>query len=505
MMSMRSRLALLAVLFSLAAPAVRADVLNIGIVGDPSPLDPARSANVLDRNIFASLCDKLIDTDAEMHFVPQLATGWEWSPDGLALTLHLRADVRFQDGTAFDAGAVKLNIERDQTMATSLRKRELRSVTSVEVMDPLTVRLHLSGPDVPLLAFLADRSGMMVSPRAIAELGDNLATHPVCAGPFSFTERVAQDRIVLDRFPGYWNAKAIAIDRMVFRPMTDSSVRMVNLQSGQLQLIDQMATSDAATVKANPRLRLAQHDAAAYRTLQFNLNHGPRAETPLGKDPRLRMALEKAIDRNALNQVIFDGLFVPNNQTEAPHSLFWNPGHPVPERDLAGAQALLRQAGVKQIAFTLQLANTTVDAQIGEIIQAMAREAGFDIKLEQLESNTGNVADLAGNFDVALLTWSGRADPDANLSIWMACNGPFNFGAYCSPKMEALLQEGREAGDTDKRVAAYRKVTDLYLADMPQIILFNYTWIWGLSDRVEGFIPNRDGLIRPQGLRLKAQ
>jgi peptide/nickel transport system substrate-binding protein len=411
--------------------------------------------------------------------------------------------VLFQDGTMFDAEAVKVNIERDRSMTTSLRKAELRPVSSVEVMDPLTVRLRLSVPYAPLLAFLADRSGMMLSPQAIAGLGDNVANHPVCAGPYSFTERVAQDRIVLDRFPDYWNAKSITIDRIIFRPMPDSSVRLVNLQTGQLQLIDQMAASDVAAMKGDPHLRTAQHAAAAYRTLQFNLNHGPRAQTPLGKDVRVRMALEKAIDRNALNQVVFEGLFVPNNQSEVPHSLFWNPDHPVPERDLDGARTLLQQAGVKRLAFTLELANTPVDAQIGEVIQAMARDAGFDINLEQLEANTGNAANLAGNFDVALLTWSGRADPDANLSIWMACDGPFNFGAYCDQRMDTLLREGRETGEPEKRVAIYRKVVDMYLTEMPQIILYNYTWIWGLSDRLEGFVPNRDGLIRPQGLRLK--
>ena len=344
---------------------------------------------------------------------------------------------------------------------------------------------------------------MMLSPQSIAKLGDDVANHPVCAGPFSFTERVAQDRIVLDRFPGYWNAKAITIDRIVFRPMPDSSVRLVNLQSGELQIVDQLAATDASVVKADPRLRLAQHGAAAYRTLQFNLNHGARSQTPLGKDARVRKALEKAIDRKALNEAVFDGLFIPNNQSEIPKSPYWNPDHPVPERDVEGARALLREAGIDRVAFAIQLANTTVDAQIGEVIQAMAKEAGFDIKLEQLETNTGNAADLAGDFDAALLTWSGRADPDANLSIWMACNGPFNFGAYCNPKMDELLKEARETADAEKRVALYHKISDLYLDDMPQIILFNSTWLWGLSERVEGFTPNRDGLIRPQGLRLK--
>src|SRR5262245_28413097 len=128
---MRSILALFALQLLLAGSAVNADVLNIGIAGDPGPLDPARSGNFIDRNVFASLCDKLIDTDAEMRFVPQLATGWEWSPDGRALTLHLRAGVRFQDGTTFDANAVKVNIERDQTLTASLRKAELRPVSSI--------------------------------------------------------------------------------------------------------------------------------------------------------------------------------------------------------------------------------------------------------------------------------------------------------------------------------------------------------------------------------------
>ena len=503
---MRAKFALLLLpMLALAPhPVLAADVLNIGIEGDPGPLDPARSGIFLDRNIFASLCDKLIDTDPDMNFVPQLATSWEWSADGLALTLHLRSGVMFQDGTHFDAEAVKINIERDKTLASSLRKPELRPVSSVEVLDPLSVKLHLSAPDAPLLAFLADRSGMMLSPESIKRLGDDVANHPVCAGPFSFTERIPQDRIVLDRFPGYWNAKAIAVDRIVFRPMPDSSVRLVNLQSGELQIVDQLAATDAAVVKADPHLRLAQHASAAYRTLQFNLAHGPRSETPLGKDPRVRKALEKAIDRKALNEAVFEGLFIPNNQSEVPNSTFWNPGHPVPERDLDGARALLREAGVDHVTFGLQLANTTIDAQIGEVIQAMAKEAGFDIKLEELETNTGNVANLAGDFDAALLTWSGRADPDANLSIWMACNGPFNFGKYCNSKMDELLKEAREAGDTQKRVALYREVTDLYLTDMPQIILFNTTRLWGLSERVEGFTPNRDGLIRPQGLRLRS-
>ncbi|HEY8611948.1 MAG TPA: ABC transporter substrate-binding protein [Roseomonas sp.] len=490
-------------LASAAVPARGATVLNIGLAGDPGMLDPAQSGNFIDRNVLAALCDKLIDTDADMNYVAQLATSWEWSDDQRALTLRLREGVKFQDGTPFNAEAVKINLDRFKTMPRSLRRAELAALEAVDVVDPLTVRLRLSAPYAPLLAVLADRSGMMLSPAAIQQRGEAIAQHPVCAGPFSFTERVAQDRIVVDRFDGYWNASAITIDRVVYRPITDSTVRLLNLRSGQLQIADQIAPTDVPEVQSNRRLRLARHVAAAYRTLQFNVAHGPRADTALGRDPRIRQAFEKAIDREAINQVVFNGLFVPSNQSEPPRSRYWNPEHPVGGVDLAGAKALLQQAGMTRVPFTLQIANTPIDGQIGEVIQAMAREAGFDVKLEQVESNAGNQKNQAGDFDAAILTWSGRSDPDANLSIWFACNGPFNFGRYCNPRMDGLLAEARSLTDPSRRLPLYRQVVDLYRADMPHVILYHYTWLWGLSDRVENFVPNSDGLIRLQGLRLR--
>ncbi|HYZ62505.1 MAG TPA: ABC transporter substrate-binding protein, partial [Acetobacteraceae bacterium] len=336
-----------------------------------------------------------------------------------------------------------------------------------------------------------------------AERGKDIAQRPVCAGPFAFTERVPQDRIVLDRFPGYWNAAAIHIDRVVYRPIGDSTVRLVNLQSGQVQVADQIAPSDAAAVQRDPKLALAQHTAAGYRTIQFNVNHGPRSQTKLGQDPRVRLAFAKSLDRNAINEVVFNGMFVPNNQTEAPDSRYWNADYKVPERDLEGAKALLRQAGAEHVALALEVANSPIDRQIGEIVQSMAREAGFEVRIEAIEPNAGNQANLAGDFDAALLTWSGRADPDANASIWLTCNGPFNFGRYCNPKLDELLAQARSTTDPAQRAPLYRRAVELYMTDMPQVILYNYTWLWGLSRQVQGFVPNKDGLIRLQGLRLQ--
>ena len=238
-----------AVLLALAASAHAEGTLRIGMQDDPDALDPARGGTFAGRIVFASLCDKLVDLTPDLKFAPQLATDWSWSADGKALTLTLRDGVKFQDGEPFNADAMRVNIERYRAAPESNRKGELRPVIGVEVIDPKTVRVVLSQPYAPLIAVLSDRAGMMGSPKAIERLGKDFATAPVCAGPFRFVERVPQDRMVLDRFPGYWNADAIHLDRIVFRPIADSTVRLVNLQTGQLDMLEELAPVDAAKVE----------------------------------------------------------------------------------------------------------------------------------------------------------------------------------------------------------------------------------------------------------------
>ncbi|MEO5735735.1 MAG: ABC transporter substrate-binding protein, partial [Rubrivivax sp.] len=218
--------------------------LRVGLAEDPDVLDPTLARTFVGRIVFASLCDKLIDIDEKLGFVPQLATHWEWSADSKALTLKLQPGVTFHDGEKFDAAAVKFNIERHKTMAGSNRRGELAPVTSVEVIDSMTVRLNLSAPFSPLLAALTDRAGMMVSPKAAAAAGDKFGQKPVCSGPFKFVERVAQDRIVLERYDGYWKPGAANFARVTYTPIPDATVRLANLRSGQLDFAERVAPSD---------------------------------------------------------------------------------------------------------------------------------------------------------------------------------------------------------------------------------------------------------------------
>src|SRR5205085_4854436 len=242
----------------LVSGALAAQTLRIGLAEDPDVLDPTLARTFVGRIVFAALCDKLFDIDEKLNIVPQLASSYQWSPDNKALTIKLRQGVTFHDGEKFDAAAVKFNIERHKNMAGSNRRGELAPVTTVDVVDASTVRLNLSAPFSPLLAQLTDRAGMMVSPKAAQAEGEKFGAKPICSGPFKFVERVAQDRIVLERYASYWNKGEIHFDKIVFLPIPDASVRLANLRSGQLDFIERLAASDVPALKSDSRFSISK-------------------------------------------------------------------------------------------------------------------------------------------------------------------------------------------------------------------------------------------------------
>ncbi len=348
----------------------------------------------------------------------------------------------FHDGEKFDAAAVKYNIERHKTMAGSNRRGELAPVVSVDVIDESTVRLNLSAPFAPLLAALADRAGMMVSPKAAQAEGDKFGAKPVCSGPFRFVERVAQDRIVVERYPNYWNKGEIHLDRIVYTPIPDATVRLANLRSGQLDFIERMAASDVPQLKTDSRFKIAKITEIGYQGITINVGKSDLAQkNPLGRDAKVREAFELALDRDGIVQVGMDGEADVGNQWVAPSNAYYAKNVPIPKRDVARAKELLREAGVTNPTFTL-VTPTTSDAQkIAQVVQAMAKEAGFDVKLQATEFATSlDMADK-GQFEAYVLAWSGRADPDGNLFSFDGCKQPL--------ELRRLLQaRGRRAAES---------------------------------------------------------
>src|SRR5215813_10297181 len=298
----------LAFVLSLAASAAAGQTLRIGLAEDPDVLDPTLARTFVGRIVFSALCDKLFDLDEKLNIVPMLAVSQQWSADNKQLTLKLRPGVTFHDGEKLDAAAVKFNLERHKTMAGSNRRGELAPVTSVDVVDASTVRLNLSAPFSPLLAALADRAGMMVSPKAAQAEGEKFGAKPVCSGPFRFAERVAQDRIVLERYPNYWNKGEIHFDRIFYLPIVDATVRLANLKSGQLDFIERMLPSDVPGLKSDSRFKISTITEIGYQGITINVGKSDLAQkNPLGKDPRVREAFELALDRAGIVQVAMDG------------------------------------------------------------------------------------------------------------------------------------------------------------------------------------------------------
>src|SRR5438132_3148637 len=307
-----------ALLLSLQAGVHAQTTLRVGLAEDPDILDPTMARTYVGRIVFASFCDKLFDIDEKLNMVPQLALSHEFSDDGREVTIKLRPGVKFHDGEFLDAEAAKFSLERHLTFAGSFRKPELAALDHVDIVDPLTIKLVLKSPFSPLIAQLTDRAGMMISPKAAKAEGDKFGLHPVCAGPYKFVERVQQDRIVFEKFADYWNKDNVFIDRVVFLPIVDATVRLANLKSGGLDLIERVLATDIKDVRADSRLKLSTALELGYFGLDINVGNGEKAKNPLGSAAKVRQALSLAIDRDALNQVVFNGEFVPGNQWVSP-------------------------------------------------------------------------------------------------------------------------------------------------------------------------------------------
>jgi peptide/nickel transport system substrate-binding protein len=453
--------------------------------------------------VFASFCDKLFDIDEKLNIVPQLALSYETSADGKAMMIKLRPGVKFHDGEPLDAEAAKFSIERHMSLPTSFRKSELASVDHVEVVDPLTIRLVLKMPFSPLITQLTDRAGMMVSPKAAKEAGDKFALHPVCAGPYKFVERVQQDRMVFEKFADYWNKDNVFIDKIVYQPIVDATVRLANLKSGSLDLIERVLATDIKDVRADPNIVLSSAPSIGYSGLTINIKND-KTKGPLSQSEKVRQALDLSIDREALNQVVFNGEFTPGNQWVSPTHPYYQKAFPVAKRDVEKAKALLKEAGVTPpVTIDWMVTQGSEEQAVAQVLQSMAAEAGFDLKIRVIEFASSFKDAQAGNFQVFQIGWSGRIDPDGNSYIFFHTGAPQNDGGYSNPEADKLIEEGRLTNDVAERKAIYEKLTRIVLNDEPIIYLYHAKILIAHTRKLEGYRQMPDGLVRVVGLKLK--
>jgi peptide/nickel transport system substrate-binding protein len=503
MMILRVIVALAALTLSLAAPARAETTLRIGLAEDPDILDPTLARTYVGRIVFAAVCDKLFDIDEHLNIVPQLALSYQTSTDGKDVTIKLRPGVKFQDGEPFDAAAAKFSLERHLTMPGSFRKPELASLDHVDVVDPLTIKLVLKAPFSPLIAQLTDRAGMMVAPKAAQSEGDKFGLHPVCAGPYKFVERVQQDRIVFEKFKDYWNKDNVFIDRIVYLPIVDATVRLANLKSGGLDLMERLLATDIKDVRADPNLKLSTAIELGYQGLTLNIGKD-KAKGPLSQSAKVRQALDLAIDREAINQVVFNGEFMPGNQWVNPEHPYYQKAFPIQPRDVQKAKALLKEAGVTppvHVDFMVPKGDET--EAVAQVIQSMAAEAGFDMKIRVTEFATSLKQAEAGDYQAYLLAWSGRIDPDGNSYIFLHSNAPQNYSAWSNAEADKALDGARLVSDMAQRKAIYEKLAKLVMQDEPIIYIYHRRILIAHTNKLEGYKQMPDGLVRVVGLKLR--
>jgi peptide/nickel transport system substrate-binding protein len=513
--SVAAVLAALALVVSACTPSVTGAARNAGylvvaLAEDPGTLDPTQASSFVGRIVFANMCEKLFDVDQSLNLVPQLATSLpDVSPDGRTYTIHLRPDVRFNDGTPMDAQAVKVSLDRHKSDKLSQRTSEIKPVDSVEVVDPMTVQLNLAQPFAPLTSILADRAGMVLSPAALNQYGDKFGQHPVCVGPFSFSSRPNPDEINLVRSQFYYDRDKVTLPGVTFKVVTQANVRAADLRSGDVDVVDRAGPQDVPTLQADPNLRLDGVTSLGYQGITVNIGnaHGatnPTApvNTPLARDPRLREAFELSLDRDVINKVVFNGSYVPDCSPIPPNSP-WAVPVQCSHRDIDQARKLVAASGVPTpIHVGLMVQNTTIYEQLGTIIQAMAKDAGFAVDIQPTEFSTGLNRGKNGQFDTFQVGWSGRLDADQNISQQYLPNNAQNYGGNNDPKINSLINEARQSTDPAQRKQLYTQLVQTLQDELGIIFLYHEKYELALKKSVSGVAFYGDGLIRLKQARL---
>jgi peptide/nickel transport system substrate-binding protein len=455
----------------LASHPVRGEVaarLMVGIVSDPVTLDPAFAGSFFENQVLYNLHETLLVARPDGSLEGGLAESWTQPADRLQFRLVLRPGLTFHDGTPVDAAAVRANFARVLDPATgSIRRNDLGPITDVSVEGPRTVTLSLSEPYAPLPSVLANRAGMMVSPASVARLGADFGAHAVGCGPFRLSSWTRNSELVLERFAGYWRKGTAGFDRLVFRPLPDEVARLANLRAGSLDLIDSLPPQAVAELAGDPRFSVAQMPSIGFNAFSLNCRRPPF------DDRRVRQAFASTIDPGVIQRLVyFDTGHVANGPIPPAVSWAFDPGFEPPRRNLQRARDLLAQAGVAgAVPVTLTVTNTPAVLRIGQVLQAQANEAGFAVKLHQIDA-TGLLSVLQRrDFDIAVSPWSGRYDPDGNTFPWFGRGGFANFSGYDSDDVTTLLHQARQIEDHAERAALYRRAQAIVVADAPVIFL----------------------------------
>lgn len=462
--------------------------LNIGLTAYPITMDPLTSSAWFDRQVMFNIYDTLFKLGPDNQIQPDLVKSYKVSQDGKTYTFQLQTGVTFQDGTPFNAAAVKFNLQR-YLGPTSTSRSGLQDITSIDTPDDTTVVLHLDAPFSPLLSVLTDRGGMMVSPTAVQKEGKNFATAPVGTGPYEYKSSLQGDHITLVENPHYWQAEP-KISTVIFKAFSDPNVELSNLQSGAVQIIDSVPPQQVKTLQQNSNFTVISKPSWAWAGYGFNTQSGPF------QNKYLREAVNQAIDRDALVKVVLNGNGVPGYSALSPASPAYDKQEDTPPTPNATNIKQLLQKGGDPNGFSFTLKTLASDQLTAVTVQSMLAQYGITMKIDQLDAAGLGAAQDNTNFQAILEGWSGRLDPDQNMSQYFYADGPLNWSHYSNPQVDKLLTLGRSQQSMSDRTKTYAQLTDILHQDAPAIFLYHKNNTIAMSSKVQGFQYRSDGMIR---------
>ncbi|WP_126557508.1 ABC transporter substrate-binding protein [Dictyobacter kobayashii] len=462
--------------------------LAVGLNSDVVTLDPLKSTALVDRQVMLNIYDTLVRIDAQNQIQPDLATSWT-QPNAKELDFTLRTDVKFQDGTPFNADAVVFNISRILSTPASPRYSELSSVKSVQAIDASHVRFNLKRAFSPLLATLTDRSGMILSPTAIQKLGANLGNEPTDAGsgPFVFSEWIKSDHLTIKRNPHYWqkDAQGIALpylSSVKYRPITNESVEFSNLQTGAIQASDTVGATNVATARSSSNLIYKQIPGLSFYGMMLNTKVAPF------NDVNVRQAVAWGVNKEEIVSNVLKGLGSVAQGPIPPSSWAFNKDFAPYTYSVDKAKAALAKSGKNSVTFTLSISSgSPALTQQAQFIQSELQPAGITVNIKQ-EPFATLLSDTSDhNFVAALLGWSGRPDPDGNMYSYFHTGGGNNNMQYSNPQVDKLLEDARATTDQQTRTTDYQQAEQQIMVDVPYVFIYHGNAIQATTTKVKNF------------------
>jgi len=496
-----------------AAPLGKLDqTIIIAIEKDIPTFDEHKSG----MGIFSSLMfDYLIHYDADGNRIPGLAEFWEISDDASELTFHLRKGVKFHDGTDFNAEAVKINFERqmDPAAGAARTKELIQAIETILTPYDYTVVFKLKEPDVAFIGYyLADGThGGMVSPAAIEKYGDDLGSHPVGTGPWKFVSHSIGQEIVLERNEDYWGGPPKA-SKLILRPILEEATRLVELETGNVHIVQKLDPIQMETVEANPDLVLHSKPSTSLYGLFFNQN------TDLFKDVNVRRAVALAIDVDGIVDALIGKAGIRSQGPVPVLNLGHNPNIEEPGYDPEEAQRLLAEAGwspgaggvLEKDGQKFELTILTPDGryiqdkEICTAVQDQLKSVGLEATVKVIEPASWWDELLTSGFDMAFTGgWFTDPDPSRGPMFLFFGDTRYNAFGYRNPELLDIFSRIRQTGDFDTRKEMAWRAQEILSDDVVGVWFYNANILAASTKKLKGYEHNGIGFWRINSVYLE--